>query len=95
VCEGWGGWGVTMGGGVWGVWGCVGSCLDDAHQPTKQNNPPDIPKLTAPPPSPPTPPPTPPPHPPPGFGQEPGTFHLRTTILPREEKMLEFVDKFR
>lgn len=30
-----------------------------------------------------------------GFGQEPGTFHLRTTILPREEKMLEFVDKFR
>eukprot|EP00775_Hariotina_reticulata_P006739 gene6739-6959_t len=30
-----------------------------------------------------------------GFGQEEGTFHLRTTILPREEKMSEFVDKFR
>lgn len=30
-----------------------------------------------------------------GFGQQPGTFHLRTTILPREEKMKEFVDRFR
>lgn len=30
-----------------------------------------------------------------GFGQEPGTFHLRTTILPREEKMQEFCDKFK
>ena len=30
-----------------------------------------------------------------GFGQAEGTFHLRTTILPREEKMKEFVDKFR
>lgn len=30
-----------------------------------------------------------------GFGQAEGTFHLRTTILPREEKMAEFVDKFR
>lgn len=30
-----------------------------------------------------------------GFGQQPGTFHLRTTILPREEKMKEFVEKFR
>jgi glutamate--glyoxylate aminotransferase len=30
-----------------------------------------------------------------GFGQEEGTFHLRTTILPREEKMAEFVDRFR
>lgn len=29
-----------------------------------------------------------------GFGQEEGTFHLRTTILPREAKMGEFVDKF-
>lgn len=27
-----------------------------------------------------------------GFGQEPGTFHLRTTILPREETMQHFVD---
>lgn len=30
-----------------------------------------------------------------GFGQAEGTFHLRTTILPREEKMAEFVEKFR
>jgi len=30
-----------------------------------------------------------------GFGQEPGTFHLRTTILPREEVMAAFVEKFR
>lgn len=30
-----------------------------------------------------------------GFGQAPGTFHLRTTILPREEKMEEFCTKFK
>ncbi|KAI8477217.1 MAG: alanine aminotransferase [Monoraphidium minutum] len=30
-----------------------------------------------------------------GFGQAEGTFHLRTTILPREEKMKEFVAMFR
>jgi glutamate--glyoxylate aminotransferase len=30
-----------------------------------------------------------------GFGQEEGTAHLRTTILPREEQMATFVDKFR
>jgi glutamate--glyoxylate aminotransferase len=30
-----------------------------------------------------------------GFGQEEGTFHLRTTILPREEAMQTFCDKFR
>lgn len=30
-----------------------------------------------------------------GFGQVSGTWHLRTTILPREEKMEEFCDKFR
>ncbi len=29
-----------------------------------------------------------------GFGQEKGTFHLRTTILPREEQMQTFVNKF-
>lgn len=29
-----------------------------------------------------------------GFGQAEGTFHLRTTILPREEVMAQFVDKF-
>lgn len=29
-----------------------------------------------------------------GFGQEEGTFHLRTTILPREEVMKGFVAKF-
>ena len=30
-----------------------------------------------------------------GFGQLPGTHHLRTTILPREEVMEGFVDKFK
>ncbi|MEW5315685.1 MAG: hypothetical protein WDW38_007095 [Sanguina aurantia] len=30
-----------------------------------------------------------------GFGQEEGTFHLRTTILPREELMPAFVEKFK
>ena len=30
-----------------------------------------------------------------GFGQEAGTFHLRTTILPREEQIAEFVKKFK
>lgn len=30
-----------------------------------------------------------------GFGQEPDTWHLRTTILPREEKMEEFCNKFK
>jgi glutamate--glyoxylate aminotransferase len=30
-----------------------------------------------------------------GFGQAEGSFHLRTTILPREERMAEFVQKFR
>lgn len=30
-----------------------------------------------------------------GFGQAEGTFHLRTTILPREEKMAEFVQLFK
>jgi glutamate--glyoxylate aminotransferase len=30
-----------------------------------------------------------------GFGQADGTFHLRTTILPREEKMHEFVARFK
>ena len=30
-----------------------------------------------------------------GFGQERGTFHLRTTFLPREEVMQEFVAKFK
>ncbi len=29
-----------------------------------------------------------------GFGQEEGTFHLRTTILPPEEKIGEFVKLF-
>lgn len=29
-----------------------------------------------------------------GFGQEEGTFHLRTTILPLENKIAEVVDKF-
>lgn len=29
-----------------------------------------------------------------GFGQEEGTFHLRTTILPPEEKIGEFVQLF-
>jgi len=30
-----------------------------------------------------------------GFGQAPNTAHFRTTILPREEVMSEFVEKFR
>lgn len=30
-----------------------------------------------------------------GFGQAEGTFHLRTTILPREEAMAVFVNKFK
>lgn len=30
-----------------------------------------------------------------GFGQQPGTFHLRTTILPREDVMKEFVNKIK
>lgn len=30
-----------------------------------------------------------------GFGQEQDTWHLRTTILPREEKMQGFCDKFK
>lgn len=30
-----------------------------------------------------------------GFGQVEGTFHLRTTILPQEDVMHEFVDKLR
>lgn len=30
-----------------------------------------------------------------GFGQVPDTWHLRTTILPREEKMADFCEKFR
>lgn len=30
-----------------------------------------------------------------GFGQEKGTFHLRTTILPQEDVIQEFVDKLR
>lgn len=30
-----------------------------------------------------------------GFGQEPDTWHLRTTILPREEKMADFCERFR
>jgi aspartate/methionine/tyrosine aminotransferase len=30
-----------------------------------------------------------------GFGQEAGTAHFRTTILPREEVMEEFVEQFR
>ena len=29
-----------------------------------------------------------------GFGQEEGTFHMRTTILPLEDKIAEFVEKF-
>lgn len=28
-----------------------------------------------------------------GFGQEEGTFHMRTTILPLEDKIAEFIDK--
>ena len=30
-----------------------------------------------------------------GFGQEEGTFHMRTTILPPEPKIAEFVSKFK
>jgi len=30
-----------------------------------------------------------------GFGQEEGTFHMRTTILPMEDKMEVFVSKFK
>lgn len=30
-----------------------------------------------------------------GFGQEEGTFHMRTTILPLEDKIAEFVEKFK
>ena len=30
-----------------------------------------------------------------GFGQEDGTYHFRTTILPTEEKIASFVDKFK
>jgi glutamate--glyoxylate aminotransferase len=30
-----------------------------------------------------------------GFGQAAGTFHLRTTILPKEDKMAEFVQRFK
>ena len=29
-----------------------------------------------------------------GFGQEPGTFHMRTTILPPEPKIADFVERF-
>jgi glutamate--glyoxylate aminotransferase len=30
-----------------------------------------------------------------GFGQEEGTFHMRTTILPPEDKIQDFVNKFK
>jgi len=30
-----------------------------------------------------------------GFGQEEGTFHMRTTILPPEEQIPTFVEKFK
>ena len=30
-----------------------------------------------------------------GFGQKPGTFHLRTTILPMEEDMPAILDSWR
>lgn len=30
-----------------------------------------------------------------GFGQEEGTWHMRTTILPQENKIAEFVSKFK
>ena len=30
-----------------------------------------------------------------GFGQEPGTFHFRTTILPMEDKIAEVVELFK
>lgn len=29
-----------------------------------------------------------------GFGQEEGTFHLRTTILPQEDKIKEVIASF-
>ena len=30
-----------------------------------------------------------------GFGQEEGTFHMRTTILPQEDQIADFVQKFK
>lgn len=30
-----------------------------------------------------------------GFGQQPGTFHFRTTILPQPAKLKEMLEKFR
>lgn len=30
-----------------------------------------------------------------GFGQKPGTFHFRTTILPQPEKLKTMLEKFR
>lgn len=30
-----------------------------------------------------------------GFGQQPGTFHFRTTILPQPEKLKEMLGNFR
>ena len=30
-----------------------------------------------------------------GFGQEPGTFHIRTTILPSEKDLAEMVVDFK
>lgn len=29
-----------------------------------------------------------------GFGQQPGTYHFRTTILPQEEKLKEMLEMF-
>lgn len=29
-----------------------------------------------------------------GFGQKPGTYHFRTTILPQTDKLKEMLDKF-
>lgn len=29
-----------------------------------------------------------------GFGQQPGTYHFRTTILPQPDKLKEMLDKF-
>lgn len=29
-----------------------------------------------------------------GFGQKPGTYHFRTTILPQPEKLKEMLEKF-
>lgn len=29
-----------------------------------------------------------------GFGQQPGTYHFRTTILPQPEKLKDMLDKF-